>query len=93
MYPAEESPDCGFLVMSDLTRAEQRLAIVPDSPETPRNFVDTCRATKERKAYCCGTFKGGNGAPVTECAEVKSTGLLGAVFGSVDGILGGVNGA
>jgi hypothetical protein len=32
----------------------------------------------------------GDGAPVTECAEVKSTGPLGVVVGGVGGMLSGL---
>jgi hypothetical protein len=63
---------------------------VPGSPETAYDFVDTCRGTKERKTYCCGNYKGGDGTPVTECAEVKSTSLLGGVLSGVGGMLGGL---
>lgn len=63
---------------------------MPGDPETAKDFVDTCYGTKERKAYCCGSYMSGDGAPVTECAEVKSTGPLGVVVGGVGGMLGGL---
>jgi hypothetical protein len=51
-----------------------------------KNSVEACHDMKERKAYCRGTQKGSSDAPVTECAEVKPTGLLGVVVGSVGGM-------
>jgi hypothetical protein len=84
------NPKCDFLVDRISTRTEHIVVIVPGNPETANDFVDTCRGTKARKAYCCGDYKGDDGRPVVECAEVKSTGLLGGVLSSVGGMLGGL---
>ena len=59
---------------------------MPEYPRTPKNSVEACHDVKERKAYCRGTHNGSGGALVTECAEVKPTGLLGVVVGSVGGM-------
>lgn len=90
MYPAGRSPECGLLVCRILHVLNRPFGIVPGDPETAKDFVDTCYGTKERKAYCCGSYMSADGAPVTECAEVKSTGPLGVVVGGVGGMLGGL---